>query len=216
MTARKVFNVITMILIVYLFINLFIPFIGDSNVSFSLWEYLSEQLNSTTVRVLLIVELIFALLVCVLQICGAIKDYKGAYLFVGYYFGYHIAMVFQFIESEIIDYAKIGLWLGLIMSILTVVSIFIGNLLNNEPKHKEKVVNDNDEKKITGYDPKTGKPIYEKEEEKKITGYDPKTGKPIYEKQKEKKIVGYDTHTGEPIYAEPKGYDPKTGEPIYE
>ena len=173
MSIRKVFNIITMVLIVYLFINLFIPLIGNGQYSYSLWEY-AEQLRSTALRVILIVELVLALLVCILQLAGALKDYKAAYLFIGYYFTYHLTMIFNFIESDALDYVQVGLWLGLIVSLLAIIMIFIGNMLSNDSKPKINYSTGNTAP-ISGYDPQTGKPIYAKPK-----GFDPQTGKPIY------------------------------------
>ncbi len=189
MTARKVFSIIIMVLLVYLFANMFIPaYSGYTDVS--LWDYFGEE---SVGKIILIVELVLGILVCTLQLCGVLKDSKGVYLSVGYLFTFYLSDFFTAIKYERMDILAVGFWLGFIVSVLVVLLTFIGNLLSNEVK-----------KRVPATPQRKGP-------EPKITGYDPKTGEPIYATP-----IGYDPKTGEPVYGKLTGYDPKTGEPIYE
>lgn len=205
MSKRKVFTIIQLVLLAYLIGNMFLPFIAYGDSSISLWEYI-ENLGTNAIQIILLIELLLGVLACILQLCGAIKDSKFVYFSVGYYFTYHLSIFITAMENDVLDYTKAGLWLGLIVSVILILLVFIGNLLSNEHKERVYAVKEKDDRKPIGYDPKTGEPVYAKP-----TGYDPKTGEPVYEKPK-----GYDPKTGEPIYAKIKSYDPKTGEPIYE
>ena len=215
MTARKVFSIVVMVLLVYLLVNMFLPLLGSSYSEISLWEYFENQ-NDDPLKFIVIIELVAAMLVCLLQIVGVLQDAKFAYFTIGYQVTLYVDLFFNLLDKEVLDYAKVGFWAGLIVSFLALIMLIIGSLVNNKKKARPQYSNVG---AISGYDPKTGAPIYAKPEKKgEITGYDPKTGEPIYAKPAEKKnekITGYDPKTGEPIYAKPVGYDPHTGEPIY-
>jgi hypothetical protein len=150
----------------------FVPLIGNGSESYSLWKYAGLQ-NANSLRVVLIVELALALLVCILQLCGAIRGYRLAYFFIGYYFTYHMTMILNFMENDVLDYAKIGLWLGFFVSLATFIMILVGNLCSN--KSSSSSYGNVGGAPVVGYDPKTGKPIYGKP-----SGFDPQTGEPIY------------------------------------
>ena len=171
MTTRKLFCIITMAIIAFLFINFFfIPIIGKSGESYSLWEYAGLQ-NANSLRAVMIIELSLALVVCILQLCGVIRGYRLVYFFIGYYFTYHMTMILNFMEQDVLDYAEIGLWLGFIFSLAAFIMILIGNLCSNKSSSK----NYGGGAPVVGYDPKTGKPIYGKP-----VGFDPQTGEPIF------------------------------------
>lgn len=215
MSTRKIFSIIVMVLLVFLLVNLFLPLLGDYS-DISLWEYF-EQRQDEPLKIIVIIELVAAMLICLLQILGALQDAKFAYFTLGYQLTLYADLFFYMLDKEVLDYAKFGFWAGLIVSFLALVLLIIGSFTSN--KNKEKPLYNN-VGTITGFDPKTGEPIYAKPALPKgeITGYDPKTGEPIYAKpapQKNEKITGYDPKTGEPIYAKPVGYNPQTGEPIY-
>ena len=172
MTARKVFSIIAIVLLVTMLVNMFIPLVGNDYVTYSLWEYL-ENMNDEPLRIIILIEIIIAILVCVLQICGALKDAKFAYFTVGYYFTFFLDLLFSMISNDTMGIAKIGFWLGFITSLIAIVVLIIGGFVSNEKKHRVKTYYN--QSNITGYDPNTGEPIYAKP-----TGYDPNTGKPIY------------------------------------
>jgi hypothetical protein len=172
MTTRKIFNIITMGLIVFLFFNMFfIPIITNGIKHYSLWEYAGEN-NANSLRAILIIELALALVVCILQLCNAIRGYRLVYFFIGYYFTYHLTMILNFMEREVLDYSDIGLWLGCIFSFITFIMVLVGNLCSNKRSSPGMMSGG---APVVGYDPKTGKPIYGKPK-----GFDPQTGEPIY------------------------------------
>ena len=217
MTKRKVFSLIGLVLSVYLIINmLFVPFVQDE----PLWE-LGLIGYDHIVGIIMLIELVLGIIALIMQLFGLTQKADFVHFGNGFYFSYHLYIFIEYLDHDVLDNAQIGLWLGLIVSALLFLVIFIGGFLKNEKNEKPKLTS---YKEPLGFDPKTGKPIYEKEKnDKKIVGYDPETGKPIYEKEKnDKKIVGYDPETGKPIYEKetkekkPKRYNPETGEPIYE
>ena len=217
MTKRKVFSLIGLVLSIYLIINmLVVPFVSDE----PLWE-LGLIGYDHIAGIIILIELVLGIIALIMQLFGLIKKADFVHFGNGFYFSYHLYIFIEYLSNDVLEKAQIGLWLGLIVSALLFLVIFIGGFLKNEKTEKPVLAS---RKEPIGYDPKTGKPIYEEEKpEKKIVGYDPKTGKPIYEEEKaEKKIVGYDPKTGEPIYEKEKsekkivGYNPETGEPIYE
>ena len=166
MSTRKIFNIIVLCLIALLIGNLFIPAMGDTN----FWES-----TITSIDVVVLIELIIGILVCILQLCGVIKDFKLVYLSVGFYFTYFLSTFLSALEYDRLSYCDPGLWIGLIAGGLAIILTFVGNLLSNEKKPRFNGYN-NPNMKITGYDPQTGAPIYAKPK-----GFDPQTGVPIYE-----------------------------------
>ena len=170
MSARKVFSFIGLVLSLLLIVCLFLPFY-DGYSTFSLWEYLDES-KAIGTAVIIIIELLVAVVAFILQLTGACKDSKLAYLGLGYIFTYHLSLFFSAISNEAFNQLAWGYWMGLIISTIAVIITIIGNCVSNKKRtgyagHAQPI----------GFDPKTGKPIYE---EKKITGYDPHTGEPIY------------------------------------
>ena len=230
MTKRKTFSLIGLVLSIYLIINmLFIPFVGGE----PLWEIGFDHF----IGIIMLVELVLGIIALILQLFGLTEKADFVHFGNGFYFSYHLYVIIEYFDNDVMDRADIGLWLGLIASFALLMVIFVAGFVSNDKKAKASRVekDERDEREIVGYDPKTGKPIYK--EEKKIVRYDTKTGKPIYEEEKkpikydsktgkpiyeeERKILRYDTETGEPIYEEKKEkkilrYDSKTGEPIYE
>ena len=174
MTARKVFGIITMVLFVYLIINIFIPM--DTNGNTSLWRTFELQGQDPYKGIALLILLAFGLIVCVLQLCGVIKDFKYAAITAGIYLSNYLYYMYVAFDRGFSGLGY-GFWAGIIFPIVTLLMIFIGNLLNNnsKPKQYQRVVKV-DGPPIKGYDPNTGEPIYAK-----IKKYDPNTGKPIYE-----------------------------------
>ena len=57
MTARKVFSLIVMCLLVFLLINMFIPLIGNSMTDYSLWDYY-ELVDDDPLKIIVIIEII--------------------------------------------------------------------------------------------------------------------------------------------------------------
>ena len=175
MTARKVFSIIGLCLSVLLIVCLFLPFydLGEYGGTYSLWEYLDKARANAT-GIIIIIELLIAILAYILQLTGACKDSKLAYLGLGYFFTYHISLFFTALSNEAFDELSFGFWLGLIFSLIAVVITIIGNLVSN----KKRASYGGYARQPIGFDPKTGKPIFESPKE--IKGYDPNTGEPIY------------------------------------
>lgn len=172
MSTRKVFSIIGLILSVLLIICLFLPFIGGYGESYSLWKYF-DLLGTSSTGVIVIIELLICVLAFILQLTGATKDAKLAYFGLGYYFTYHIALFISALDHSALDQLEFGFWIGMILSIATLIIIIIGSFVSNDSKPKY-----NGYMQPTGFDPKTGKPIFDAP--KQIVGYDPQTGQPIY------------------------------------
>lgn len=170
MTKRKVLSIIGLCLTALLIVCLFIPFISDGDTSFSLWKIMDNQ-DRMAVNIIMLVELIIAILIFVLQICGVLKDAKFTYFTLGYYVTAFLDTFISMMKQDFFKYLSIGFYFGFIISIATLVIVIIGSALSDEkkPSYNQKPV---------GYDPQTGKPIYEAP--KQLVGYDPQTGQPIY------------------------------------
>ncbi len=175
MSARKVFSIIGICISALLIIFIFLPFydLGSYGGSYSLWEYLDKS-KAIATAVIIILELLLAVIAFILQLTGACKDSKLAYLGLGYYFTYHISIFCTALSNEAFDELSFGFWLGFIFSIIAVAITIIGNCVSNEKNGSTSSYG-----QPVGFDPKTGKPIYDKP--KQIVGYDPQTGRPIYE-----------------------------------
>ena len=155
-SKRKLYNLITMGLILLLIINLFIPIVGDSTKSQSLWT-----LESNSIRIIILFELIIALLICALQYFNILLDFKFVYFSLGYYFTTFLTSLFSFIENKYISNSKIGLWLGLIVSLGALATTIIGNFMGNEANPKMFRGNGGyNSNQPIGYDQRTGNPIY--------------------------------------------------------
>ena len=170
MTTRKIFTIIVMILLIFMFANMFIPLLGNEYISYSLWSYL-ESLGDETLRIIIIIEIVAAVAVCALQLFGVLKDAKFAYFTIGYYLTFFLDLLFTMMNNDTMELAQIGFWLGLISSVAALVLLIIGSFVSNEKKRKVYYNQGN----IIGYDPKTGAPQYEQP-----AGVDPLTGMPIY------------------------------------
>ena len=173
MTKRKAMSIVGLSLMALLIVCLFLPFISDGDYTMSLWK-LMDQNDRIEVDIILLITLIIAMLVFVLQLCGALKDAKFAYFTLGYYFLNFIDVFITMIKKDGFKYLSIGFYFGLIISIISIIVVAIGGFLSNDKSGKKEY------NQPIGYDPKTGKPIYE--ESKKIVRYDPQTGEPIYKK----------------------------------
>lgn len=176
MTGRKVISIIGMVLMLFLIGNLFLPFISGGGQTFSFWEFLDAQ-NVLEVAIILIFLLTFGFLTFLCQLCGLIDQCKFVYFPLGYYVTYHITVLINLIQNDMVSALDIAYWLGLGIGIIVFILVFVSGFLKNTKKAK---------RIPTGYDPKTGKPIYEdeapKETKKKVpVRYDTKTGEPIYE-----------------------------------
>lgn len=175
MSARKVFSLIGIILSVLLIVCLFLPFLNAYGETYSLWEYLDKSHAGIT-GIIIIVELVIAMIAYILQLSGVSKDAKLAYLGLGYYFTYHLSLFTSALSNEAFSELSFGFWIGLILSLVTVILTFIGSFVNNDSKPRMNSYSGGNSAPISGYDPETGKPIYAKPK-----GFDPQTGKPIYE-----------------------------------
>ena len=152
MSRRKMFSLITAGVLLFLLINLFIPIIGDSTKSISLWSNVS-----TAFKVLIVLELLAGVGVCILQFFNILLDYKFAYFPLGFYLTYYLVTLFQFMDSKQLEFSKAGLWLGILFAIGGLVTTVVGNFMGNEANPK---MFKNSGNQPIGYDPKTGRPIY--------------------------------------------------------
>ena len=192
MSKRKFFSLIGLILTGILIVCLFIPFYDFEGYYYadryySLWTYLDKS-NTLETPITILIELGIAALAYILQLTGASKDSKLAYLGLGFFFTFYVITFVEAIDNSAFDQLAFGFWIGIIVSTLAVLTTFIGNCLSNEHKKRSP----KKKGQITGYDPVTGKPIYAVP-----TGFNPETGEPIFAK-----ITGYDPETGKPIYEE--------------
>lgn len=126
MSKRKIFNIIAIGLLVVLFINMFLELADGSG---SLWDSLESL---TIMKVVLILELVAGIALCALQVCGIVKDSKYAVFPVAYFFTEFFQSFSFLMKNEAMDYAGIGLWVGLIVSIAALVVIIIANLMSDE------------------------------------------------------------------------------------
>lgn len=166
MSRRKILSIVCIPLLALFIICLFIPFISDGSTSLSFWEIMDKDDQMQT-NIIIIIELLLAVLLFILQICGALKDAKFAYFPIGYLLTNFVNVFISMIKREYFKYLSFGFWFGFIILIAILVLMIISNFSSNESKSKQEPI---------GYDPKTGKPIYAR-----IKSYDPNTGKPIYE-----------------------------------
>lgn len=174
MSLRKIFALLTMILLILLIVNMFLPLFDIGTDSISFWDYL-DQNNASFGDFLVLGELIFGIVICILVLCNVLKDYKYALFSIGYLFTYHIVL-FLSLGSNQREYLSVGYYLGFICSIAAFVLTFVGNALSNEKKAKLMMYGQNyNSAPVIGYDPNTGAPVYAKP-----YGYDPNTGAPIY------------------------------------
>ncbi len=160
MSLRKIFDIVIASLALLLFIFMFIPYFGSGKATISMWKY------SNAVSVFMLLNLLGIIAVYLLHLFGVLKDkwVNYAHYAIGAVAFWNVAYLFDFME-----YTKVGVWLGTIVSLGMLTVSVLWHLLAKGEKSSGG-------KKITGYDPKTGKPIYAEPK-----GYDPKTGKPIYE-----------------------------------
>ena len=160
MSTRKVCSIVISVLALYLFINMFFPYIGQFSYTANLWDI------STAISVFLILNLVGIAAVYMLHLFGILKEkwVSFANYAVGYVALYHVGFLFDYME-----YTKVGLWLGTIAAIAMITLSVLWYFMSDEAFGGSKAP-------ITGYDAKTGKPIYAKQK-----GFDPHTGKPIYE-----------------------------------
>ena len=151
MTKRKVISIIGMILMLFLIGNLFLPFISYGGESLSFWEFLDNQ-NVLEVAIILIFLLTFGFLTFLCQLCGLIDQVKFVYFPLGYYVTYHVTVLINLMQNDLVSYLAIAYWLGFGIGIVLLILVFISGFLKNEKKVKRVPVR---------YDTKTGEPIYE-------------------------------------------------------
>ena len=181
MSRRKIFSIIEIIIFIFLFINIFLPLIGDEYETLSLWDYskLAYGGGDGAFKIILIGELVIGIIICALQVVGVLKDFKPAYFSLGYYFTYYLFMLFNLVGNEIFESARLGIFTGIIISLIGIAIVGVGNFMSNETNPK-----------MYGNSQKGNPPI----------GYDPKTGKPIYAPTVNNQPIGYDQNSGRPIY----------------
>ncbi len=164
MSVRKIFSIIIAVLALYLFINMFIPYFGSeglySSVSYNMWDF------STAFSIMLLLCLVGVIAVYVLSIFNILKEKWVNFVnyAVGFVAIFHIGLLFH-----VIEYTKVGIWLGAISAVAMLVLSVLWYFMSDKPLGGNKAP-------VTGYDAKTGKPVYAKQK-----GFDPRTGKPVYE-----------------------------------
>ena len=126
MSKKRLFCIITAVLLMFMLINLFIPMIGNSSVSYSLWGY-ADANNTSSLGIVILLELIAGIVICGLSFMGILKDYKFVYFPVGYYLTYFLIQIFSCMEADSMDYVRIGMWLGVLASLAALVLTIIGN-----------------------------------------------------------------------------------------
>ncbi len=180
MSRRKMFSASMIVILIILFINLFLPFVEDEYESYSFWDFtvLENAYGGSVLRVIVILELVAALVICTLQLVGIMNDFKGVYLTLGYYFTYYISSLFNFMDEDVYYIAKLGVWIGIIFSLIGIIATAVGNHMNNETNPK--MYDDNGGNGPIGYDPKTGRPIYAPVMNNNQMGYNQPQGRPYY------------------------------------
>lgn len=175
MSLRKIFALITMIILVLLIINMFLPMLEAGRESISFWDYL-DQSGAEVGNFFVLGELVFGVVICILMICNVLKDYKYSLFSVGYIMTYSVVLFSSISEYER-EYLSIGFYLGIIGSFVAMILVFVGNALSNEKKQNNTMMYGQNygSLPVAGYDPNTGAPIYAKP-----AGFDPNTGAPIY------------------------------------
>ena len=134
-TKRKVFSLIGLVLSVYLIINmLFVPFVQDE----PLWE-LGLIGYDHIVGIIMLIELVLGIIALIMQLFGLTQKANFVHFGNGFYFSYHLYIFIEYLDHDVLDNAQIGLWLGLIVSALLFLVIFIGGFLKNEKNEKPKL-----------------------------------------------------------------------------
>lgn len=169
MSLRKIFALITMIILVLLIINMFLPMLEAGRESISFWDYL-DQSGAEVGNFFVLGELVFGVVICILMICNVLKDYKYALSSIPIPLLIYILLFVSYLITGG-EYISIGCILGPILSIASLVLIFVGNGIGNKSN-----TNDTFGAQIKGYDPMTGKPIYAT-----FKGYNTQTGEPIFD-----------------------------------
>lgn len=174
MSLRKIFALITMVILIVLIVNMFLPMLEAGSNSISFWDFL-DQNGAEVGDFLILGELIFGIVICILMVCNVLKDYKYSLFSIGYIMSYSIVLYTSIGDADR-DYLAYGFYLGIICSFVAMILIIVGNSLSNESKAKPMTYGQNyNNAPVSGYDPNTGAPIYSRP-----SGYDPNTGAPIY------------------------------------
>lgn len=160
MERKKLLCIITMVLLVFLLIDMFLPVVGDSTASKNLWEILENNAKAGAILVLL--ELLAGIGVCVASYFGMLKDYKFVYFPVGFLLTFDLVTLFGYMDLGYTSYIQIGLWLGILLSIGVFVLLIISSLSgdNNVNMFGNRGGRGGRGQPI-GHDPKTGRPIYQ-------------------------------------------------------
>ncbi len=174
MSNRKIFSIICLPIVVFLIVNMFLPFLvivnGYGNTeTYSLWRYFSEGREINGYPIIILIALIVAALLFVLQLCGLLKDAKLASYSIGLNSAFYFFALCDLIKNGGSEFG-IGFWLGWIFSVILIILLIIGSLLSNESKPKNMYGNsnygqpygqqNNYGQQPAGYDPYTGKPYY--------------------------------------------------------
>jgi len=152
MTKRKLFSIFGMIIMIALIVNMFLPFVSNGTDSYSMFEYFDNVPGKLQISIILIVELVFAFLTFLMQLCGLLEHNKFAYFTIGFYVTTLIVETIDLIDGEIFNLVSIGYWLAAGLGILALILVFVSGFLPNIKKIKRVPVK---------YDAKTGEPIYE-------------------------------------------------------
>ncbi len=193
MNVRKVFSIIIASLAVYLFINMFINYVGitddvcsDSSEKMTCALEVVSYANvssipsgstsvannmwgiSIAVSVFMVIAIVATVTIHILYIVGVLKE-KWVNLvnfLVGFISLYHLTFLFDGFAH--IEVTRAGLWLGTVVSLAMLVLSVLWYFMSSKAFGENRP-------RVTGYDAKTGQPVYAKQR-----GFDPQTGKPIY------------------------------------
>ena len=184
MSGRKVCCIITLIMLCLLVVNFFLPLASDGEISISFYDILvrpdyGEGSSIIIFPVLIYFSfLILGIVNCILCLCNVTKDYKYALSSISIPLLIYILLFVSYLVTGG-EYISIGCILGPILSIASLVLIFVGNGIgnkNNTNNALNNYQNNNFGAQIKGYDPMTGKPIYAT-----FKGYNTQTGEPIFD-----------------------------------
>ena len=154
MTKRKVISIIGMVIMIFLIVNMFLPFVTNGSM-FEYFENTWDDGGRLQISIIIIVELVFGLLAFLMQLCGLLEHSKFAYFPLGFYLTTLVSETIELIDREHFNEVSFGYWLAVGLGILALILVFVSGFLANEKKAKKV-------KKVPiRYDAKTGEPIYE-------------------------------------------------------
>ena len=152
MTKRKLFSIFGIVIMIIHIVNMFIPFVSNGTDSYNMFEYFDNVPGKLQISIILIVELVFAFLTFLMQLCGLLEHNKFAYFTLGFYLTTLVVETIDLIDQELFSLVAIGYWLGVGLSLLALILVFVSGFLPNIKKVKRVPIK---------YDAKTGEPIYE-------------------------------------------------------